>query len=173
MRGMSMVTIKAKAFIPNTPKDPKAFSKDLELRYRRLSDSIRRDFEKTVSTWEKKPKFSVKRVRDSSGAIIFEASTDNEIYGYVTLGTPPHVIRAKNAPFLSFRYPFGAKTTPNLLTSKAGFIGDSWAKKQEVQHPGTEARNFHKLIAKRFQDKVVKESNEALRSYLKDKQKTR
>lgn len=168
-----MVTIRGKAFIPNTPKDPKQFSKALELSYRRIADSIRRDFDKTVSTWEKKPKFTVKRIRDASGAIIFEAGTDDEIYGYVTLGTKPHIIRAKNAPFLSFRYPSGAKTTPNLLTSKAGFLGDNWAKKQEVQHPGTEARNFHKIIAERFKQKVVDESNKALRSYLSDKQKVR
>lgn len=168
-----MVSISGKAFIPSTPKDPKSFSKELERRYARIGEQIRRDFERTVSTWEKKPKFTVKRIRDASGAIIFEAGTDNEIYGYVALGTEPHIIRAKNAPFLTFRFPSGAKTTPNLLTSKAGFIGDNWAKKQEVQHPGTEARNFHTIIAKRFRDKVVKEGNEALRSYLKDKQKVR
>lgn len=168
-----MVSIRGKAFIPNTPKDPKTFSKELERRYGRIGEQIRRDFDKTVSTWEKKPKFTVKRIRTNTGAIIFEAGTDNEIYGYVTMGTEPHVIRAKNAPFLSFRYPFGAKTTPNLLTSKAGFLGDNWARKQEVQHPGTEPRNFNKIIAKRFQDKVVKESNEALRSYLSDKQKVK
>lgn len=168
-----MVSIRGKAFIPSTPKDPKKFSKDLELAYRRIADQIRRDFDKTVSTWEKKPKFTVKRVRDSSGTIIFEASTDDEIYGYVTLGTPPHTIPAKNAPFLVFRYPHGAKTTPNLLTSKAGFLGDNWAKRLSVQHPGTEPRNFHKIIAERFKKKVVDESNKALRSYLSDKQKMR
>lgn len=168
-----MVSIRGKAFIPNTPKDPKRFSKELERRYARIAEGIRRDFDKTVSTWEKKPKFTVKRIRDASGAIIFEAGTDNEIYGYVTMGTPKHEITAKNAPFLTFRTGGSPKTTPNLLTSKAGFIGDGWAKKQSVMHPGTEARNFHKIIAKRFKDKVVKESNEALRSYLGDKQKVR
>jgi len=168
-----MVNIRGKAFIPNTPKDPKNFLKELERRYARIGEQIRRDFERTVSTWDKKPKFTVKRIRTSTGAITYEAGTDNEIYGYVTLGTKPHIIRAKNAPFLSFRTGGSPKTTPNLLTSKAGFIGDGWAKKQEVQHPGTEARNFHKIIAKRFQDKVVKESNQALRGYLSDKQKVR
>lgn len=168
-----MVSIRGKAFIPSTPKDPKQFSKELERRYARIAEQIRRDFDKTVSTWEKKPKFTVKRIRDASGAIIFEAGTDNEIYGYVTMGTEAHVIRAKNAPFLSFRYGGSPKTTPNLLTSKAGFIGNSWAQKQEVNHPGTEARNFHTIIAERFKNKVVKESNEALRSYLSDKQKVK
>lgn len=168
-----MVSIRGKAFIPNTPKGPKQFTKELERRYARIAEQIKRDFQATTRTWEKQPKFTVKRIRDASGAIIYEAGTDDKIYGYVSMGTEPHTIRAKNAPFLSFRYPFGAKTTPNLLTSKAGFLGDNWARKQEVQHPGTEPRNFHKIIAKRFQDKVVKESNEALRSYLSDKQKSR
>lgn len=167
------MNIRARVFLPNTPKDPRNFTKALELSYRRIADSIRRDFDATVRTWEKKPKFTVKQVRTNTGAIIFSAYTEDEIYGYVTMGTIAHAIRAKNAPFLSFRYPSSPKTTPNLLTSKAGFLGNNWAQKTEVWHPGTEARNFHKIIAKRFQDKVVKESNQALRHYLSDKQKPR
>lgn len=163
-----MVSIKSKAIIPSIPGDPQILGRALQRIQKNTAQRIRRDFEKTTRTWSRKVKFTVS-VKRKANELIVEAGTDDEIYGYVTGGTKPHPIRARNAPYLVFRYPTTAKTKPNVLASGKGFVGSNVASKKEVQHPGTEARNFHVIIAKRYQDNIVKDSNKALRQYLRQR----
>lgn len=165
-----MVGFKAKVILAGTPHPPQSLLKKMEAANKRLAQSIRDDYAKTVRTWEKKPKFKIVRVRDPSGAIIFEVSTDNEIYGYVDKGTEPHVIRPKPdnpTGFLWFKAPSNAKTTPNVLGSFKGGLasGARLFRAQEVNHPGTRPRNFTKMIKARFRLKVIAENNKLLREW--------
>lgn len=168
-----MVGFKAKVVLAGTPFPPATLLKSMEAANRRIADQIRRDFEATVRTWEKKPTFRVLRVKKGD-AIHYDVFTESAIYGYVDKGTKPHDIypKATNPTGrLWFRAPYRAKTTPNLLSSKAGGLAKN-AKlytAEMVHHPGTEARNFVKIIKERFASKVVFENNRLLREWLAKK----
>jgi hypothetical protein len=160
-----MVSIRSKAILPSIPTNPRSVVNDMTRAAKLTSQQIRRDFERTVRTWERKPKFIITQ-KKVGNAYVFSAYTDNEIYGYVNDGTKPHVIRAKNAPFLTFNFPSVAKTSPGVLSSKRGSKGSSFARVKEVQHPGTEARKFDEIIQKRFKARWQKEANRIMRNYL-------
>lgn len=165
-----MIRWKVKVTLAGTPHPPEVLLKKMEAANKRLAQGIRDDYAKTVRTWEKKPKFKVIRVRDPSGAIVFEISTDNFIYKIVDEGSEPHIIRPKPdnpTGFLWFRSPYNAKTKPNVLGSGKGGIaaGAKLHRATEVRHPGTKARNFTLMIKKRFQLKVIAENNKLLREW--------
>lgn len=166
-----MVSWKAKVIIAATPHPPETLFKKQESAYRRIADQIRRDYQKTVSTWSKKPKFSVIKVKNAGGGYQYEVSTDSTIYGYVDKGTEAHDIVPKpDNPTgkLWFKSPYKAKTQPNLLGSRAGGIAANARlyTATKVRHPGTQPRNFTKIIMERFRKKVVEEQNQILREWV-------
>jgi len=123
------------------------------------------DFQETVKTWKHEVKFEHQhRVDDKAVEVM--VGTDDEIYGYVNYGTKPHPIFAgiytgkSNKKTLAFPSAFSPKTTPNVIGSQAGSRGGSTVFAPYVDHPGTKARNFDKIIAKkwgkRLRDRVVK-----------------
>ena len=109
------------------------------------------DFKRTTKTWKRQPLFTVKE----DGEFARIVGTENEIYDYVTHGTPPHVIRARNAPNLAFPATgFVPMTIPMVVDSFAGNPGSGTVYAKEVQHPGTKARKFDTEIAKATQPKM-------------------
>jgi hypothetical protein len=161
-----MVGFETKTFIPSIPSDPKKFAQSMTQAANATTRQIRSDFARTTRNWKTKVKFNISQ-KQSGGSITFTAFTDNEIYGYVNDGTEPHDIVAKNAPFLSFRVGGTAKTKVGSLRSGKGKRGKKFVQKRAVKHPGTEARKFDEIIAARFRDRWVKESNKRLRQYLR------
>jgi len=106
---------------------------------------------KTTRTWKKEhPKFYWKRTAHG-----VQIMTDSQIYAWVDFGTKPHVIRAKNAPFLVFGWPYKAATKVRVISSTNASVGGNWARKIEVHHPGTKARSFTDEIAKRTQKRAA------------------
>lgn len=103
-------------------------------------------FEKTTATWETNVKFTITKTK--SGRSIGTRST---IYKFVDEGTRPHKIVARNADALVFQYGEArrAKTKPKVISSYKGALGDQWASKKEVNHPGTAPREFTKTIGER------------------------
>lgn len=164
-----MVSIKAKAIVPNmalAQKNVKLFNFMIKAAVNRTADMVAKEFRATVATWEKKPKF--KRLQKTLGNVYsVTIETDNEIYGYVVKGTKPHVIRAKNGGFLKFSYPSSPKTQPMILSSSKGSSGNQWAQKLEVNHPGTEARDFDIVIATRAKKRIQIETKTALVEFSK------
>lgn len=158
-----MVTIKAKAIVPNIEKaqsNVKFFNFKLKAAVNRVADEVRKEFVSTTKTWTKRPQF--KRLQKTVGNVYSVLIyTENEIYGYVTKGTKPHIIRAKNAPALLFSYPTSPKTQPLMLGSVSGSKGTKWAQKIEVHHPGTEARDFDVVIAARAKKRIGIEAKTA------------
>src|SRR5512139_827951 len=113
---------------------------------KRLPQAIERGFDtiaaesivlygKTTRTWKHKPRFYSRRT--ARGVTI---NTDSAIYGYVDFGTRPHIIKARHAPFLVFRWPYKAATKPRVIASYQAKYGDNWARKKQVHHPGIKAR---------------------------------
>ena len=122
------------------------------IRYSRI---VLKDFERTVATWDHKPKFIVKThatARTPSPSL--EVYTTDEIYGYVDGGTKAHDIWAgaytgkSDKKTLAFPSMFSPKTKPNVIGSSAGSKGGETVMRPFVEHPGTKARNFSKIIEK-------------------------
>lgn len=106
-------------------------------------------YQATTRTWQRKPRFAV--VKKSRGWSIV---TNDERYKFVDFGTRPHIIRARNAPFLVFRWPYRSATKVNWLSSRQIQRGDNWSKRKQVRHPGIQARNFTDIISKRLQKRA-------------------
>ena len=141
--------IGAKPIVAKRPKVA-AMNRALVVGMQSVADNMLAYFKLTVTTWKHKVKF-VRSVKTSTGRIVSEVMTEDEIYNYVSMGTRPHKIRAKNAPRLVFRGGgFVSKTiVGGLVPSKGQLASGDWVSKQEVDHPGTEARDFPGTISKR------------------------
>lgn len=104
--------------------------------------------EKTVSTWKDKPVFIKKMSRGSVLVTTNIRQAAGKHFLWTDLGTKPHKIRAKNAPFLVFRWGGTPKSKPLSLRAMKGKAGKNWAKKLEVNHPGTKPRLFLQTVGK-------------------------
>lgn len=120
------------------------------------------DFQATVKSWTKQPKFDKKGARKIGGRLEAQTSTNNEIYFYVTRGTSPHPIIPKKASRLSFRTGYRAKTRVRVIGSRAGGSFGPRVTARSVLHPGTEARDFDREIAKRRQRNMTNLCREAI-----------
>jgi hypothetical protein len=120
-----------------------------------VGGEIDNDFQKTVTTWNTKPAFTVV-LKDGRKAITATVQTADKIYAYVSLGTPPHIIRPKRrGGVLKFKGGYRAKTVPGFVGSVAGGPRGEDVYTTVVYHPGTEARDFEAAEAEDFEDKFV------------------
>ena len=146
-----MATIQVKVIKPKKMND-KALYAAINTMLASTDKGIHKDFTDTTATWKKKPPFKHgHKLTRTRGRAYTE--TDNEIYGYVNNGTEPHRIpRAGNAR-LAFRGGKGSyrpKTLPGRFGSRPGGPTGPMVFAAWVQHPGTKARRFDRLIAKRW-----------------------
>lgn len=123
---------------------------------------VQAEFGKTTATWENKPTFRRTKPRPSMRVI----STDSAIYGYVNDGTKPHVIKAKTSRGLVFKPGGSPKTQRGIIGSGPGKRGANWVVKDEVQHPGTEARDFAAQIGDEAQDDLTRRVEQAIKKHL-------
>lgn len=142
-----------KAIVPERSLvDQKRMQRELEAAINKTLDAVRSDFRRTVRTWKEQPVFVLVKARAVGANLEGEVHTTNEIYRYVTRGTRPHPIVAKNASKLFFKTGgFLPKTTARVIGSKTGKSGSEWAAASQVNHPGTQAREFEEEIAARKQ----------------------
>lgn len=154
---MTFITIEA--ILPDKEIiDMPEMQKQIKRVLRRTARRVEGDYKRTTDTWKKRPDFDT--ILNEYEAII---GTDNIIYIYVERGTRPHPIRAVRAPRLIFNTQFAPKTQPGQLKSSPGFSGPPVASKLEVQHPGTEARDFTKVIAKKTQPQFQRDLEKAIK----------
>ncbi len=111
----------------------------------REGTAIKQEYEKTVRTWQHKPKFE-QQISLAKGEAAVLVGTDDKVFGYVDLGTRPHIIVPKRAGLLRFQSGYKAKTAPGVIGSSAGGKFGSVVYSRIVHHPGTVARNFSKII---------------------------
>lgn len=124
-----------------------------------LAEDAKDDFEKTVESWKDKPEFYIDE-RPRSYAVV----TDDEIYHFVDKGTRPHKIPVGDLGFLAFRGNYQAKTTPKVIASRpGGASGPYMYTTQTVDHPGTQAREFSKLIHAKWEKQVANRVREKLK----------
>lgn len=137
------------------------FNKALERALDKTGKTMIRDFKRTTATWEHKPSFSIldKQYRVGRRVVSITVGTHDPIYRYVSRGTPPHIIRPRNAAALAFPSGFTPKTKPGRFLSKPGGRSGETVFAQEVHHPGTEPRKFEELVAERHRKLGTLEKN--------------
>ena len=130
----------------------------------KAGEGMYKDFQETVKSWKHKVVFKKALISFTS----IEITTTDEIYGYVDQGTKPHVIRPKRpGGMLAFASAFSPKTKPRVLSSGAGHVGPVDTFRQEVQHPGTEAREFVDAIFEKWEPAYRKEMEKAMKDAAK------
>lgn len=109
------------------------------------AEAARDDFAKTTATWSSSPEWVIKEQRDG-----YMVGTENKIWNMLDKGTRAHRIIARRAKRLRFAGGFRAKTRPGFVGSQAGGSTGGPVFAQSVQHPGTVARGWSKLIAAKY-----------------------
>jgi len=139
-----MITLKP--LNPNKPiLDVAKMEAAIQSELRTQGNEAKKLYEQATSTWGHKPAFVVDVNKD--GVTI---STNDEIFGYVNLGTAPHIIRPKAGKVLRFNAGgFVPKTTPRSLNAGSGTPGSTTTFTQEVHHPGSKPRNFDASVARK------------------------
>lgn len=116
-----------------------------------VAKNIKVDFGVVTQTWKHKPDFRI----TSPNEYTREVATDDEVFGMLNAGTKAHDIRPKKPRgILRFKTPFTSKTLPNQIMSRAGATGSTDAVARVAHHPGTKARNWNKVIARKWQAQV-------------------
>lgn len=134
---------------------------------RKIGNDMKRDFEATTATWKHKPVFEMNVSTKGQGPAVL-VGTDDEIYGYVNDGTKPHDIYPVNAKMLRFQSGYAAKTSPGVIGSGGGGASGSMVFSRHVRHPGTKARKFDEIIAKKWQPKFKREMEDAMKAAAKE-----
>lgn len=149
---------------PSKKMKASVFNNEVKTELQKVADGILKDFAKTTRTWTHKPKFK-KKVRSTGQPKKVEVWTSDKIYKYVNDGTKKHVIRPKKkGGVLVFPAKSTPKTTPMLISSKKGSRGKKLIFAKEVQHPGTKARKFDKVISKKWKPRFYKALQKAYRT---------
>lgn len=138
---MKMTAILPKGLVFNASKLARAIENTLE----GAAKDVKVDFGVTTQTWKVRPAFTIER--ETGRRIV---ATDDDIYGFVDEGTPPHVITAHGPGGLVFGMPSSPKTSVRVIGSKAGSRGSTIVRTHQVHHPGTEARAFSDEIAEKW-----------------------
>lgn len=151
--------------IPIIPKrrtlDPKRQQQAIDAGLKDAADGALADFESTTASWSTAVDFTVKKQKD--GYLI---GTNNTIWLFGDKGTRPHDIVATK---IALRFPggFRAKTRPGFIGSSSGGASGGAVFRKKIHHPGTQARGWSKLIAKKWSSRigmlVQKRINEAMR----------
>lgn len=153
--------VKLKVLKPQTLKQ-KEMRLELLNGLRAAARAVEKDYKATVSTWNKKPKFETVIALGKTKAE-FLVGTDDPIYRYVDEGTKPHIIRPRRAKVLRFSSGYTPKTQPNVIGSSAGGASGSEVFSAVVNHPGTEPRNFSKVINLKHKVSFKKIMHESMR----------
>lgn len=113
------------------------------------AEAAEKDIEATFETWKHKPTVTVKERSDG-----YSLTVDDPVWNMLDKGTPKHVIRAKRARFLRFSPGYRAKTRPGFIGSTTGSRGEGAVFRKMVNHPGTKARSWSKLIGTKYRAKI-------------------
>jgi len=155
--------IAVRAITPKTKFKSSIFRDEVRAAAEQIRRDVLLDYVKTVETWRHQPKFK-SEVKLGGGEVQTSVTTDDEIYGYVEKGTRKHIIRPrKKGKKLYFKAGgFKPKTHVGVIQSVPGSPGKKSVFANEVVHPGTKARNFTRVIAKKWQPRYTRAIEKAL-----------
>lgn len=110
-------------------------------------------FNKVTRSWSHQIKFRAEtKLQPSLYTVkIAPQGRHKNLWIWTDLGTKPHVIRAKNAPFLKFQTGYSARTAPVAQFNQGtGQSFGEWRQVTEVDHPGNEPRKFTETFMKKL-----------------------
>lgn len=120
----------------------------------KFAKEILKDYERTVRTWNHQVKFiSDMEIRKRS--IVVHTGTQDDIWNWVDRGTRRHPIFPKRKKWLRFQPKYRRKTRVNVIGSWPGGPSGPFVFAGSVMHPGTKARNFTKVLLKRWKPKLT------------------
>lgn len=143
--------------------------KEVEAALEKTKKALVKSHEIIVQDWKSDVGFrAAKYIRkDRMWVTVFPVGADREIWFYVDLGTKPHLITAKRAPYLTFQagnYVPKTLAKPARTVSGGGQVKNAqWVKAKTVQHPGSEGRHFTKQIAEDIQPSFKREVENAFK----------
>lgn len=123
---------------------------------REVKTTLIKSHEIVVANWEHKPEFNSKKyiTPEQIAVSVFPTGENADIWTFVDQGTKPHKIAAKNAPNLVFQWGGPGSYVSKTLARPARTVrGGGYVKNpklhvvKQVNHPGTQAREFTKEIA--------------------------
>jgi len=152
----------------NSPKVKAEIERVLD---REVKPDLIKQFERVVSDWKNKPEFKARKSISANGVkiYVYPAGPNKKIWFFVSGGTKPHTIRPKNAHNRLFfpAGPYQPKTRPGGFYGGPGIAPGPTVAAKAVQHPGTEAREFEKVIAKDYKNKFRRNVENAFRRGLR------
>lgn len=149
-----MVAQLAKSIKPKKINVPKV-RQNLLNALRKEGNIVKKEYEKTVATWNDPPKFEVSIGLKRGGGgeasvLVHPTGTELQVNKFVWTddGTEAHPIEAKNAPYLVFQVGYTPKTRPGKIASGPASRFGEFVSVKQVDHPGTKARKFTEAIVK-------------------------
>jgi hypothetical protein len=133
--------------------DYSTFQFEIRGEAQKIADEVMKDFQKTVRTWNEKPRF-FKRIEVTRRGVNIVVGTDNQIYKYVNNGTRVrYAVMSRN---------FRAKTRPGVIGSSAGRGGLVIINRNRPR-PGIEARRFDQKIYEKWKPAYKRRIGNAVR----------
>lgn len=151
-------------FKPINPKplNITAANKVIRESMNKIADDIQIDYQVSVADFNKKVKFNKSVTRIASGMRAF-VYYQNQIMQWVDEGTRgPYVIVARNSRVLAFQPNYTRKTVPNTAESRPGGASGDTVFRPYVVHPGIEAANITKELARHWRVIFPKRMREAM-----------
>lgn len=133
----------------------------------KVKPALVKSHERIVSNWKNKPGFAARKTIKPNliTVSVFPTGPNKKIWIFVDRGTRPHIIKAKGGGVLRFQTGYQPKTLPSPARTVSGggrSTGPFRAAKQ-VNHPGSKARNFSKIIAEDIKPGFKREVENAFR----------
>jgi hypothetical protein len=125
--------------IPNKAAIERMIQNGLDM----AADELKKDFGKTVSTWNDKPTFVIEKGQGQNTRTV---SAKHKVYFFVSEGT--------RVRYATMTPNFQAKTAPGRFQAGAGAGGVAYISKKRPR-PGIKARRFDEQLAKRWKDRLI------------------
>lgn len=136
---------------------------------RKTAPEVKTLFRKTVFGWRNKPTFRQHLTRRANymSEEIWADGINAPQYELVNAGTKPHTITPKASGYpLKFKWggtgSYKASSTPRIIQSKRHYKTGPVRTFMSVHHPGFEAREFDKTIAKEYEPTFRKDIQDAI-----------
>lgn len=142
--------LKLKAIIPKLNIfNPARMTKAVRAGLDDAAKEAKADFESTTATWSHQPTFVM-----DQGTFSVKITTDDDVWNMLEQGTRPHIIVAHGRA-LRFSSGYRAKTRPGFIGSTSGGTSGATVFRRVVHHPGTKARGWSALIAKKWRGQLA------------------
>jgi len=157
-----MPIVKFVAILPSKVKSPAMYAALESQMLNFVKEIPKKMIENTWDSWEGATPTATVSVSSSTVSIIGTVYIAGnpagvEKWQWLDKGTPPHIIEAKNAPYLAYPGVFKAKTRPaaggkSFYGSMPGGKSGEMVYRVSVNHPGITARSWSKNIANDVKD---------------------